>query len=70
MKDLTLSVIGVLVIALGLGLAFRWLYPLVDIGANLAGLLVFAAVVTKLALGKAWAALHKPKPAPNGEAAK
>ena len=70
MKDLSLSVVGVLAIALALGLAFHWLYPLVDIGANLAGLLVFVAVVLKLALGKAWAALHKAKPEPNGEVVK
>ena len=27
MKDLSLSVAGVLVLALGIGLAFHWLYP-------------------------------------------
>ena len=70
MKDLTLSVVGVLALALALALAFHWLYPLVDIGANLAGLLVFVALVLKLAFGKAWAALHKPKSEPDGEAAK
>ncbi len=71
MKDLSLSIVGVLLIALALALAFHWLYPLVDIGANLAGLFVFVAVVLKLALAWLWRATHKPpQPAANGEAAK
>lgn len=71
MKDLTLSVVAVLLIALALALAFHWLYPLVDVGANLAGLLVFVAVVLKLAFSWLWKAVHKSPPAAaSGEAAK
>jgi len=70
MKDLGLSVAGVLVLALAICLAFHWLYPLVDVGANLAGLFVFVAVVLKLAVGKLWTLLHKPRAAAGGEAAK
>ena len=70
MKDLTLSVVGVLLIALSLALAFHWLYPLVDVGANLAGLFVFVALVIKLAFGWIWKATHKPIPTSTGEAAK
>ena len=70
MKDLSLSVAGVLALALALAMAFHWVYPLVDIGANLAGLFVFVAVVARLALGKLWALLHKPHPVATGEAAK
>ena len=71
MKDLTLSIVGVLLIALALALGFHWLYPLVDVGANLAGLFVFVAVVLKLLFAWLWKALHKtPPPTANGEPAK
>jgi hypothetical protein len=60
MKDLTLSVVIVLMIALGIGLAFHWLYPRVDITAQLAGLFVFVAVALKLTFAKLWSLLHKP----------
>jgi hypothetical protein len=70
MKDLTLSVVGVLALALAMGLAFHWLYPLVEVGANLAGLFVFVALVLKLALARIWTSLHKPRTAPGGEVAK
>lgn len=70
MKDLTLSVAAVVAIALALGLAFHWLYPLVDVGADLAGLFVFVAVVLKLAFGWFWTLLHRPRPAAGGEVAK
>jgi hypothetical protein len=59
MKDLTLNIVVVLVIALVLGLAFRLLYPRVDLTAQLFGLLVFIAVVLKLAIGWLWS-LRKP----------
>ncbi len=70
MKDLTLSVTGVLVLALALAIGFHWLYPLVEVGANLAGLFVFVAFVLKLASGWLWKAVHKPPPPANREAAK
>ncbi len=70
MKDLTLSVVGVVAIALALALAFHWLYPLVEVTGNLASLCVFVAVVLKLVLGWLWKAVHKTPPAANGEAAK
>ncbi|MGA0609245.1 hypothetical protein [Caldimonas sp. KR1-144] len=63
MKDLTLSVVGVLVLALALGLAFRWLYPLVDMSSELAALFVFVAIVLRLLLARLWALRRKP-PAP------
>jgi hypothetical protein len=59
MKDLTLNIVVVLVIALVLGLAFRLLYPRVDLTAQLFGLLVFVAVVLKLAIAWLWS-LRKP----------
>jgi hypothetical protein len=70
MKDFTLSVAGVLVLALILGLVFNRVYPLVDIDARLAGLFVFIAAIVKLGLGKLWTLLHKPRPVPTGETAK
>jgi hypothetical protein len=71
MKDLSLSIVGVLLIALAIALAFHWIYPLVDVGANLAGLFVFVAVVIKLSLAWLWKATHKPpQPAATGETAK
>lgn len=70
MKDLTLSVVGVLVLALGIGLAFHWLYPRVEPTSELAGLFVFVAVVLRLLLVKAWALGHKPKPGETPESPK
>lgn len=54
MKDLTLSVVGVLVLALSMGLAFHWFYPRVNLTSELAGLFVFVAVVLKLGLSRLW----------------
>jgi cobalamin synthase len=70
MKDLTLSIVGVLALALAIGLAFHWLYPLVDPSANLAALFVFVAVVLRLVGSKLWALTHKARPPVSGEAAK
>ena len=61
MKDLTLSVVGVLALALGIGLVFHWLYPLVNLTSELAGLFVFVALALKLSVSKLWALLHKPR---------
>lgn len=69
-KDFSLSVAGVLLLALGMALAFHWTYPDVDIGSNLAGLFVFVALVIRLVIGKVWAVTHKPRPLPNAETAK
>jgi len=62
MKDLTLSIVGVLAMALCFGLAFHWLYPLVDLTGELAGLFVFVALVLKLVVGKLWSLRRKPAP--------
>ena len=61
MKDLTLAVVGVLALALGIGLAFQWLYPLVTLTSELAGLFVFVAVALKLGVSKLWSLLRKPR---------
>jgi hypothetical protein len=62
MKDLSLSVVSVLGLALGLGLAFHWVYPLVDMTSDLATLFVFVALVLKLAGSKLWSLRRKQKP--------
>jgi hypothetical protein len=54
MKELTLSVVVILAIALGFGLVFRWIYPRVDLTPELAGLFVFVAVALKLVVSKLW----------------
>lgn len=60
MKDLSLSVFGVLALALALGLLFRWLYPQVELTAELAALFAFVAVLLRLLLGKLMSLRHKP----------
>jgi hypothetical protein len=60
MKDLTLSIVGVLAIALCISLAFHWLYPRVTLTGELIGLFVFVALVLKLALSKLWSLRKKP----------
>ena len=62
MKELTLSIITVLALALVLALAFRLLYPRVEITAELAGLFVFVAVALKLACSKLWSMKKKAGP--------
>lgn len=69
-KDLTLSVVGIVVLALGIGLAFHWLYPRVELSAELAGLFALVAVVLRLLIGKGWALLRKPPPPSETEARK
>ena len=59
MKDLTSSVVAILLLALGIGLVFHWLYPLVDLTNELMGLFVFVAVALKLVLGKLWSLRQK-----------
>jgi hypothetical protein len=59
MKDLTLSVVGVLVLALGISLAFHWIYPRVNLTSELFGLFVFVAVALKLGLSKLWSLRQK-----------
>jgi uncharacterized membrane protein YqgA involved in biofilm formation len=61
MKDLTLSVVGVLALALGIGLAFQWLYPLVTLTSELAGLFVFIALALKLLVSKLWSWWRRPR---------
>ena len=60
MKDLTLSIIAVLAIALLLSLGFHWLYPRVRVSAELIGLFVFVALVLKFAFSRLWALRKKP----------
>jgi len=68
MKDLTLSaIVGVLGLALGIGLVFHWVYPLVALSAELAGVFVFAAIFLRLVLAKAWGLLHKAPAHPEAE---
>jgi hypothetical protein len=62
MKELTLTVVAVLCLALVLGLAFHLLYPRVEITAELAGLIVFVALVLKLAFSKLWSMKKKAGP--------
>ena len=59
MKDLTLSIVGVLAIALIISLAFHWLYPRVTLSGELIGLFVFIALVLKLGLSKLWSLRKK-----------
>jgi hypothetical protein len=70
MKDLTLSVASVIVLALLLGLAFHWIYPLVELTGELAGLFTFIALVIKLVAGRLWSLLRRPVAPPGAEAGK
>jgi hypothetical protein len=54
MKQMTLSIVAVLLLALALGFGFRWLYPQVEIGSELAGLFVFVALAVRLLGGWLW----------------
>ncbi len=62
MKDFTVSVVGVLLLALCIGLAFHWIYPRVEPSSELAGLFVFVALLLRLLLAKAWALWRRPRP--------
>ena len=64
MKDLSLSLVAVLLLALGVGLTFQWLYPQVALTSELAALFAFIAVVLKLVLSKLWSLRSKRAPAP------
>lgn len=46
-KDLTLSIIAVVVLALGFGFVFSWLYPNVDLTAELGGLFLLMALLLR-----------------------
>ena len=70
MKDFTLSSVGVVALALVLGLAFHGLYPRVQPSGELAGLFVFVALVARLLLGRLWALLRKVPPPPETGAPK
>ncbi len=69
MKDLTLTAASVVLLALLISLLFRALYPGVEMGSELAGLFVFAALVLKLVGSKLWSLRRKPA-APADPAAK
>lgn len=62
MKDLTLSVVAVIGLALAMGLAFHWVYPQVELSSELAGLFAFVALVIKLLLGRLSTLLRKTPP--------
>jgi hypothetical protein len=64
MKDWSLSALAVLVLALAIGLAFRWLYPHVTPTPELAGLFVFIALGLKLLTSRLWAAVRRPRTPP------
>lgn len=55
MKDLTLSALAVIALALAVGLGFYAMYPRVEPSGELTGLFVFVAVVLRLLLARAWA---------------
>lgn len=72
MKDLTLSAVAVIALALLIGLGFHGLYPRVEPSAELAGLFVFVAFVLRLLAAKVWAGVsawrRRARPAPGTEA--
>ncbi len=68
MKDLTLSALTVLLVALAIGLAFHAAYPRVEPSGELATLFVFFAIVLRLLVTKAWAALRRRPPPATPEA--
>jgi hypothetical protein len=70
MKDLTLSVVAVLALALVIGLAFHWLYPSVNLTSELSGLFVFVAVLLKLVFAKLWSLRKKPHTSADAEGGK
>ena len=67
MKELSLSIIAVILLALGIGLAFHWLYPRVELGAELLGLFVFVAIAIKLVFSKLWSLTQKKPAAKDGK---
>jgi hypothetical protein len=62
-KDLTLSMAGVVALALLLGLLFRWLYPHVELSAELGGLFLLVALVLRLVFGALRGLFVRPPPA-------
>jgi hypothetical protein len=60
LKELGVSVFGVIALALALGLLFRWLYPQVELTAELTALFAFVAVLLRLLVAKAWGLRRKP----------
>ena len=60
MKDVTLTVVAVLLLALAITLTFHWVYPRVALSAELIGLFVFVAFVLKLVSSKLWSMRKKP----------
>lgn len=65
MKDLTLTALIVVALALAMGLVFHWLYPRVEITGQLAGLFIFVALGLKLAFSKLRPPRRKPGMEPN-----
>ncbi|MDO9094108.1 MAG: hypothetical protein Q7U99_15895 [Rubrivivax sp.] len=71
LKDLSLSVVvSVLLLALGIGLVFHWVYPRVEPSNELAGLFFLVAVVLRLTLARLLAWRRKAPPAAEPEARK
>ena len=60
MKDVTLTVVAVLLLALAITLTFHWVYPRVTLSGELIGLFVFVAFVLKLVFSKLWSMRKKP----------
>lgn len=64
-KDLTLSIVAVVVLALGFGLAFRWLYPDVDLTAELGGLFLLMALLLRFVVARLRALFQRRAGAPH-----
>ena len=60
MKDVTLTVVAVLLLALAITLTFHWVYPRVTLSGELIGLFVFVAFVLKLIFSNLWSLRKKP----------
>lgn len=60
MKDLTLTIVAVLMLALVITLGFHWVYPRVELTGELIGLFVFVALVLKLIFSALWSKRRKP----------
>lgn len=62
MKDLTISAVTVMLLALAIGVMFHWVYAEVAPSAELAGLFGLVALVLRVLVARLWAAIW-PRPA-------
>ena len=70
MKDLTVTVVIVLGLALCIGLVFHWLYPRVTLTGELYSLFVFVALALRLGFSKLASVRQKARTGPGKEAEK